>query len=110
MAIRLDGVIELLKALWGKNPEMTNCDIFEMVYDLVNNGVENGMEFTEEDFQRMADEIIYRFGQPEDEDERDEIKGAVDDLASTTDEVIEMMEYYLNNGDPDIDYLHLSYF
>ena len=44
------------------------------------------------------------------EDERDEIKGAVDDLASTTDEVIEMMEYYLNNGDPDIDYLHLCFF
>ena len=71
MVIRLDGVIELLKAVWGKNPEMKNYDIFEMVYDLVNNGIENGMEFTEEDFQRMADEIIYRFGQPEDEDERE---------------------------------------
>ena len=71
MVIRLEGVIELLKALWGNNPSMTNYDIFEMVCDLIENGVDNGIEFTEEDFQRMADEIIYRFGQPEDEDERE---------------------------------------
>ena len=30
--------------------------------------------------------------------------------AATADEVIHMMEYYLEHGDPDIDYLHLSYF
>ena len=71
MAIRLDGVIELLKAIWGKNSNMENYDIFEMVYDLIGNGVENGIEFTEEDFQRMADEILYRFGQPSEEDERE---------------------------------------
>lgn len=71
MAIKLDGVVKLLKALWGKNPSMTNYDIFEMGYDLIHNGVENGMEFTEEDFQRMADEILYRFGEPSEDDERE---------------------------------------
>jgi len=45
-----------------------------------------------------------------DEDERDEIKGAIDDLGSTTDEVIHMLEYYLENADPDNDYLRLSFF
>ena len=45
-----------------------------------------------------------------DDDKREEITGAIEDLASTTDEVIHMMEYYLEHGDPDIDYLHLSYF
>lgn len=44
------------------------------------------------------------------DDKREEIRGAIDDLASTTDEVVSMMEYYLENGDPDIDYLHLSFF
>jgi hypothetical protein len=45
-----------------------------------------------------------------DDDKREEITGAIEDLASTIDEVIHMMEYYLEHGDPDIDYLHLSYF
>ena len=41
---------------------------------------------------------------------RDEIKGAIDDLGSTTDEVIHMLEYYLENADSDNDYLRLSFF
>jgi hypothetical protein len=45
-----------------------------------------------------------------DDNEREEIKGAVDDLASTTDEVIHMLEYYLEHAEPDSDYLHLSFF
>ena len=30
--------------------------------------------------------------------------------SSTTDEVVSMMEYYLEHGDPDIGYLYLSFF
>lgn len=71
MVLKLDGIIELLKALWGNNPSIKNYDIFEMVCDLIENGVENGIEFTEEDFQRMADEILYRFGEPSEYDERE---------------------------------------
>ena len=66
-------------------------------------------EVQKDEWQKAIDKLKHLYDL-EDEDERDEIKGAVDDLASTTDEVIEMMEYYLNNGDPDIDYLHLSFF
>jgi hypothetical protein len=45
-----------------------------------------------------------------DDNEREEIKGAIDDLGSTTDEVIDMLEYYLNNSEPDDDCLHLSFY
>ena len=78
-----------------------------------------GLEYTgdeyDSDFEVQKDEwrkaidTLKHLNDLED-DKREEIKGAIDDLASTTDEVIEMMEYYLNNGDPDIDYLHLSFF
>lgn len=70
---------------------------------------DSDFEVQKDEWQKAIDKLRHLYDL-EDEDERDEIKGAVDDLASTTDEVIEMMEYYLNNGDPDIDYLHLSFF
>ena len=57
----------------------------------------------------VIDKLKHLYDLAEDERE-EEIKGAVDDLASTTDEVIHMLEYYLDNAEPDSDYLHLSFF
>ena len=43
-------------------------------------------------------------------DEAGEIEMRVKDLNCTTDEVIDKMERLLNMGEPDSDYLHLSFF
>ena len=65
-------------------------------------------EVTKEDWNKIIDKLKHLYDLPE--DERDEITGAIDDLGSTTDEVIHMLEYYLENADPDNDYLRLSFF
>ena len=44
------------------------------------------------------------------DDEAGEIEMRVKDLNCTTDEVIYKMERLLNMGEPDSDYLHLSFF
>lgn len=44
------------------------------------------------------------------DDEAGEIEMRVKDLNCTTDEVIDKMERLLNMGEPDSDYLHLSFF
>lgn len=69
---------------------------------------DSDFEVTKEDWKKVIDKLkhLYDF----DEDTRDEIKGAIDDLGSTTDEVIHMLEYYLEHAEPDSDYLHLSFF
>jgi hypothetical protein len=69
---------------------------------------ESEFEVTKEDWLKVIDKLKNLNNL--EEDERDEIRGSVDDLASTTDEVVSMMEYYLENGDPNNDYLHLSFF
>ena len=69
---------------------------------------ESEFEVTKEDWLKVIDKLKNLNNL--EEDERDEIRGSVDDLASTTNEVVSMMEYYLEHGDPDIDYLHLSFF
>ena len=70
--------------------------------------MESEFEVTKEDWHKVIDKL--KNLKNLEEDEREEIKDAVDDLASTTDEVVSMMEYYLEHGNPDIDYLHLSFF
>ena len=69
---------------------------------------DSDFEVTKDDWRKVIDNLKHLYDLPE--DERDEIKGAVDDLASTTDEVISMMEYYLENAEPDSNYLHLAFF
>ena len=44
------------------------------------------------------------------EEKREEIRGAIDDLGSTVEEVISMLEYYLEHSDPNNDQLNLSFF
>ena len=65
-------------------------------------------EVTKEDWKKVIDKLKHLYDLPE--DERDEIKGAIDDLGSTTDEVIQMLEYFLESAEPDSDYLHLAFF
>ena len=65
-------------------------------------------EVTKEDWKKVIDKLKHLYDL--DDDKREEIKGAVDDLANTTDEVIHMLEYYLEHADSDSDYLHLSFF
>lgn len=65
-------------------------------------------EVTKEDWNKVIDKIKHLSDLPD--DDKEEIEGAIDDLGSTTDEVIEMMEYYLEESDPDNDYLYLSFF
>ena len=69
---------------------------------------DSDFEVTKEDWKKVIDKLKHLYDL--DENEREEIKGAVDDLANTTDEVIHMLEYYLEHADPDSDYLHLSFF
>lgn len=69
---------------------------------------DSDFEVSKEEWRKAIDKLKH-LNDLED-DKREEIKGAIDDLASTTDEVVSMMEYYLEHGDPDIDYLHLSFF
>jgi len=65
-------------------------------------------EVTKEDWKKVIEKVKHLYDLPE--DERDEIKGAIDDLCSTTDEVLLMLEYYIENAEPDSDYLHLAFF
>ena len=69
---------------------------------------DSDFEVTKEDWKKVIDKLKHLYDL--DEDTRDEIKGAIDDLGSTTDEVIHMLEYYLEHAEPDSDYLHLSFF
>ena len=69
---------------------------------------ESDFEVTKEDWRKVIDKLKHLYDL--DDNEGEEIKGAVDDLASTTDEVIQMLEYYLEHAEPDSDYLHLSFF
>jgi hypothetical protein len=63
---------------------------------------------TKEDWKKVIDKLKHLYDL--DEDTRDEIKGAIDDLGSTTDEVLEMLEYYLEKADTNDGYLHLAFF
>ena len=65
-------------------------------------------EVTKEDWNKVIDKIKHLSDLPD--DEKEEIEGAIDDLGSTNEEVIQMLEYYLEESDPDNDYLYLSFF
>lgn len=62
MVLDREGLLLLLTALWGKNYNYKNFDIYEMFYDLMTNGTENGMEYTTSDFDKIVDEVMDRFG------------------------------------------------
>ena len=69
---------------------------------------DSDFEVTKEDWKKVIDKLKHLYEL--DEDTRDEIKGAIDDLGSTTDEVLEMLEYYLEKADTNDGYLHLAFF
>ena len=69
---------------------------------------DSDFEVSKDDWKKVIDKVKNLYSL--DDNEREEIKGAIDDLGSTTDEVIDMLEYYLNNSEPDDDCLHLSFY
>ena len=65
-------------------------------------------EVLKQDWRRVIDKLKELDTLPDDEAE--EIEMRVKDLQCTTDEVIDKMERLLSMGEPDSDYLHLSFF
>ena len=65
-------------------------------------------EVLKDDWRHTIDKLKRLESLPDDEAE--EIEMRVKDLNCTTDEVIDKMERLLNMGEPDSDYLHLSFF
>ncbi len=77
------------------------CDYSGEEYDI-------NFEVLKKDWRRVTDKLKRPDTLPDDEAE--EIEMRVKDLQCTTDEVIDKMERLLNMGEPDSDYLHLSFF
>ena len=65
-------------------------------------------EVLKQDWRRVIDKLKRLDTLPD--DEAGEIEMRVKDLNCTTDEVIDKMERLLSMGEPDSDYLHLSFF
>ena len=65
-------------------------------------------EVQKDDWKKVIDKLKHLHDLPDDEQE--EIRGAVDDLGSNVDEVISMLEYYLEHSDPNNSQLNLSFF
>ena len=59
---------------------------------------DSDFEVTKDDWEKVIDTLKHLYDM--DEDAQEEIKGAIDDLGSTTDEVIHMLEYYLKRQTP----------
>ena len=70
---------------------------------------DSDFEVSKEDWIRMI-EKLKNLGSNNDAREKADIRKCIADLESTADEVIGMLEYFLENSDPDNDYLHLSFF
>ena len=69
---------------------------------------DSDFEVQKDDWKKVIDKLKHLYDLPYEEQE--EIRGAIDDLGSTVDEVIGMLEYYLENSDPNNSQLNLSYF
>ena len=73
MVLTKDGIVRLLtEALWGEST-LPNFDIYEGVYDIMHNGSENGLSFEALNIERVADDILDRFGILEDDDSAEEM-------------------------------------
>ena len=66
-------------------------------------------EVSKEDWLKMI-EKLKNLGSLKDAREKEDIQKCIEELESTADETAEMLEYYLENSDPDNGYLHLSFF
>lgn len=69
---------------------------------------DSDFEVSKEEWRKAIDKLKHLHDL--DEDKREEIKGAINDLESTVDEVIGMLEYYLEHSDPNNSQLNLSFF
>lgn len=69
---------------------------------------DSDFEVPKDDWEMVIDKLKHLYEL--DKEVREDIMGAIDDLDSTIDEVISMLEYYWENSDPHNDYLNLSFF
>ena len=69
---------------------------------------DSDFEVTKDDWKMVIEKLKHLHDL--DEEKREEIRGAIDDLGSTVEEVISMLEYYLEHSDPINDQLNLSFF
>ena len=67
---------------------------------------DSDFEVTKDDWQKVIDKLKNLDAQ----EEKTEIQECIKELEYSTEEVIESMEYFLKESDPDNDYLFLSYF
>lgn len=70
---------------------------------------DSDFEVSKDDWIRMI-EKLKNLGSNNDAREKADIQRCIAYLGSTAEEVIRMLEYYLENSDPENDYLHLSFF
>ena len=70
---------------------------------------DSDFEVSKEEWTMMI-EKLKNLGSSNDAREKADIQRCIADLESTDVEVIRMLEYYLENSDPDNDYMHLSFF
>ena len=69
---------------------------------------DSDFEVQKDDWKKVIDKVKHLPAL--DEEEREEIRGAIDDLGSTVEGVIDMLEYYLEHSDPNNEQLNLSFF
>ncbi len=77
--------------------------------EYTGNQYDSDFEVSKDDWLKVI-EKLKNLDTLEDPDEKTDIEKCIGNLDSTVSEVVEWMEYYLNNGDTSDGYLHLSYF
>jgi len=89
----------------------------EEVHNLMSAcGIEYSDDEYDSDFEVSVNEwqkFIYKLKNLDtldNENEKFEIEACIEDLSSSKEEVIKMLEYYQENGDTSDGYLHLSFF
>ena len=77
--------------------------------DYTGDDCDSDFEVGKDEWRKLIDRLR-SFDNMDNPDEKYEIEVCIRDLESSTTEVVSMLEYYLENCDPNNDYLHLSYF
>ena len=70
---------------------------------------DSDFEVTVDEWNKVID-TLKRIDYLDDEAKKEQIREAINNLGSTADEIIHMLEYYLEKGDTNDGYLHLSFF
>lgn len=70
---------------------------------------DSDFEVDKEEWKKMI-EKLKNLDSLKDAREKGYIQRCIEELESTADETVRMLEYYFRHSDPDNDYLHLSFF